>query len=52
MTASDIDTEYTAEVLGAMLEYTCYLWLCLDRKFDEERLIDALSAIWEKAILA
>ena len=52
VTASDIDTEYTAEVLGAMLEYTCYLWLCLDRKFDEERLIDALSAIWEKAILA
>ena len=48
----EIDTEYTAEALGAMLEYTCYLWLSLDRRFDEDRLIDALSAIWEKAILA
>ncbi|MCX2929338.1 TetR/AcrR family transcriptional regulator [Mycobacterium sp. CVI_P3] len=46
----DVDAEYTAEALGAMLEYTCYVWFSLDRQFDEDRLIDALSAIWEKAI--
>lgn len=50
LTDPDLDVEYTAEALGAMLEYTCYLWLSLNRRFNEERLIDALSAIWENAI--
>lgn len=48
----NLDVEYTAESLGAMLEHVCYLWFTLDRKFEEGRLIDALSAIWEKAIVA
>lgn len=47
----DLDVEYTAEALGTMLEYTCYLWFSLDREFDEQRLIDALSSIWEKAVI-
>ncbi|MDH6291986.1 TetR/AcrR family transcriptional regulator [Rhodococcus opacus] len=46
----NLDAEYTAESLGAMLEYVCYVWLSLDRQFDEERLIDALSTIWEKTL--
>lgn len=46
----DLDVEYTAESLGAMLEYTCYVWFCLGRDFEEERLIDALSAIWTKTL--
>lgn len=46
----DLDVEYTAESLGAMLEYTCYVWFCLGREFEEERLIDALSAIWTKTL--
>ncbi len=45
-----LDVEYTAEALGTMLEYTCYLWFSLERNFDEDRLIDALSAIWEKTV--
>ena len=45
-----LDVEYTAESLGAMIEYTCYIWLTLDHPFDEERLIDSLSTIWEKTI--
>jgi AcrR family transcriptional regulator len=50
LTDPDLDVEYTAEALGAMLEYTCYLWFSLERDFDEERLIDALSAIWLAAV--
>jgi AcrR family transcriptional regulator len=52
LTDPDLDVEYTAESLGAMLEYTCYVWFSLDRPFEEDRLIDALSAIWEKALAA
>lgn len=46
----NLDVEYTAESLGAMIEYTCYIWLTLDHPFDEERLVDSLTTIWEKAI--
>ena len=46
----DLDVEYTAESLGAMLEYVCYVWFALDRPFEEDRLVDALAAIWEKAL--
>lgn len=45
-----LDAEYTAESLGAMLEYICYMWFSLDHPFDEERLIGALSTVWEKTI--
>jgi AcrR family transcriptional regulator len=46
----DLDVEYTAESLGAMLEHVCYLWFSLDHPFDEERIVDTLSGIWEKAL--
>ncbi len=46
-----LDEDYTAEALGAMLEYTCYIWFTLGQDFDEERLIDAVALIWEKAVL-
>ena len=47
---AELDVAYTAEALGAMIEYTCYMWFTLDHEFDEERLIDALAGIWEKAL--
>lgn len=50
LTDPDLDVEYTAESLGAMLEYVCYVWFSLDREFEEERLVDALTAIWERAL--
>lgn len=50
MTDPDLDVAYTAETLGAMLEYTCYVWFALDKSFDEERMIDALATVWEKAL--
>ncbi|WP_235739107.1 TetR/AcrR family transcriptional regulator [Nocardioides alcanivorans] len=50
LTDADIDVEYTAESLGAMLEYVCYVWFSLDRQFDEDRLIETLAGIWEKVL--
>lgn len=50
LTDPGLDVEYTAEALGAMLEYTCYVWFALDKPFDEDRLIDTLASIWEKAL--
>lgn len=47
----DLDVEYTAESLGAMLEYICYVWFSLNRPFEEERLVDALASIWEKSLM-
>ncbi|MGV9861770.1 TetR/AcrR family transcriptional regulator [Rhodococcus koreensis] len=52
LTDPDLDVEYTAESLGAMLEYVCYVWFSLDREFEENRLIDTLTAIWEKSLTA
>ncbi len=48
----ELDIEYTAEVLGAMIEYSCYVWFCLDKNFDEPRLIEALVSVWRNALRA
>lgn len=50
LTDADLDVVYAAETLGAMLEYTCYLWFCLGKDFDEDRLIDSLARTWLKVI--
>jgi AcrR family transcriptional regulator len=50
LTDPELDVEYVAESLGAMLDHTCYVWLSLGREFDEERLVSALAGIWEKAL--
>jgi AcrR family transcriptional regulator len=47
---ADVDVEYTAEVLGAMLEYTCHVWLNLGKDFEEDRLVDALARVWVNSI--
>jgi len=47
---SDLDVEYVAESLGAMLEYVCYVWFSLGRDFEEERIVDTLSLIWERTL--
>lgn len=49
-TDPDLDVDYTAEVLGAMLEYTCYVWFALHHDFEEDRMIDGLATVWEKAL--
>jgi AcrR family transcriptional regulator len=46
----DLDMPVIAEVLGAMVDHTCYVWLNLGQKFDEDALLAALSTVWARAI--
>ncbi|HVB41230.1 MAG TPA: TetR/AcrR family transcriptional regulator [Streptosporangiaceae bacterium] len=46
----DLDVMVTAEVLGAMVDQTCYVWLILRRPFDRESLVATLTAVWARAI--
>ncbi|MET0767509.1 MAG: TetR/AcrR family transcriptional regulator, partial [Aeromicrobium sp.] len=45
-----IDPALTAEVLGAMVEQTCFLWMGLGRDFDEKPLLHALTSVWLRGI--
>lgn len=47
----DLDVEYIAQTLGAMLDQTCHIWFTLKMEFDTERLVDALSTVWIKTLL-
>lgn len=46
----NIDSYMTAEVLGAMVDHTCYIWLSLGKDFSEEDVLNALSTVWARAI--
>ncbi|WP_322544768.1 TetR/AcrR family transcriptional regulator [Rhodococcoides fascians] len=45
-----LDVEYTAEALGAMMEHICHLWFSLGHDFDTERLLEALTHVWERTL--
>lgn len=45
-----IDPRMTAEILGAMVDQTCFLWLSLGKDFDEDEVLDTMSSIWARAI--
>jgi AcrR family transcriptional regulator len=45
-----IDPVMTAEVLGAMVDQTCYMWLSLGKDYDEEQVLDTLTLVWSRAI--
>ena len=49
-----VDPVMTASALSAMLEHFCYIWLGQggekDVPFDDERALDAVATIWQKAI--
>ncbi|CAN5533789.1 TetR/AcrR family transcriptional regulator [soil metagenome] len=47
---SSIDPRMTAEVLGAMVDQTCFLWLSLGKDFDEDEVLDTMTSIWGRAI--
>jgi AcrR family transcriptional regulator len=46
----DLDPLMTAEVLGAMVDQTCYIWFSLGKDFQEIEVLDSLSMIWSRAI--
>ena len=45
-----LDPQLTAEVLGAMVDQTCYVWMNLGRAFDEEALLDVLTTSWSRTM--
>lgn len=46
----DVDPTLVAEVLGTMVEHTCYVWLNLGKEYDEEALLETLADVWARAI--
>jgi AcrR family transcriptional regulator len=46
----DVDPAMVAEVLGTMVEHTCYVWLILGKEFDEGKLLETLTDVWARAI--
>lgn len=46
----DIDPVTVAEVLGAMLDQTCYIWFFLGKRFDRDEVIETLTTVWARAI--
>lgn len=46
----NIDPHMVAEVLGAMVDQTCYIWLSLGKDFTEEQVLTAMSTTWIRAI--
>jgi AcrR family transcriptional regulator len=45
-----LDPDMLGEVLGAMVDHVCYMWLNLDKAFEREDLLQTLSVVWTRAI--
>ena len=45
-----LDVAVTAEVLGAMVDHTCYVWLTLGKRLDKDVLLATLTTVWARAI--
>jgi hypothetical protein len=39
-----------AEILGAMVDQTCYLWFFLGKEFDSQAVVESLTTAWARAI--
>ncbi|MBI5090530.1 MAG: TetR/AcrR family transcriptional regulator [Actinobacteria bacterium] len=44
--SAQVDAEYAAHALGAMMDRFCYAWFVLEEDFDERRAVDELNRIW------
>jgi AcrR family transcriptional regulator len=45
-----LDPVLTAEVLGAMVDHVCYVWMNLGKEFDRHALLRMLTLVWIRAI--
>lgn len=45
-----VDPVMMAEVLGAMVDQICYVWLFLGKEFDADKAIEALTTVWARGI--
>jgi AcrR family transcriptional regulator len=46
----DVDPVLFAEVLGAMVDQTCYIWFFLGKEFDAQETVEALTLVWARGI--
>jgi AcrR family transcriptional regulator len=46
----DLDPVLLAEVLGAMVDQTCYLWFFLGKEFDTHAVVESLTTVWARGI--
>jgi AcrR family transcriptional regulator len=46
----DLDPWLASEVLGSMVDHTCWVWLNLGKDFEEEALIATLTLVWTRAL--
>jgi AcrR family transcriptional regulator len=45
-----LDPWLASEVLGSMVDHTCWVWLNLGKDFDEDALLDTLTLVWTRAL--
>jgi AcrR family transcriptional regulator len=50
LVAADLDAEYSAHALVAMVNGLVHYWLVLGADFDEERLVRTLTDLWARSI--
>jgi len=46
----NLDPVLLAEVLGAMVDQTCYIWFFLGKEFDSEAVVESLTTVWARGI--
>jgi AcrR family transcriptional regulator len=46
----NLDPVLLAEVLGAMVDQTCYLWFFLGKEFDSQAVVESLTTVWARGI--
>lgn len=44
------DPTMLAEVLGAMVDETLYMWFFLGKEFDADAVVEALTTVWTRAV--
>ncbi|MGD0064252.1 MAG: hypothetical protein ABSB76_12525 [Streptosporangiaceae bacterium] len=45
-----LDPVMLAEVLGAMVDQTCYIWFFLGKELDSRVVVETLTIVWSRAI--
>ena len=46
----NLDPVLLAEVLGAMVDQTCYIWFFLGKEFDSQAVVESLTTVWARGI--
>jgi AcrR family transcriptional regulator len=50
LVAADLDAEYSAHALVAMVNGLVHYWLVLGAQFDEERLVHTMTDLWARSL--